>query len=71
MAQGEEGFIVLYPTIKEQALRCNFKNYNMDMVTQDTILYQTLDLKLQPESLSKDLNIDTKIRAGLASNKIK
>ena len=71
MAQGEEGFTVWYPTIKEQALRCNFKNYNMDMVTQDTILYQTLDLKLQPESLSKDLNIDTKIRAGLASNKIK
>ena len=53
-----------YPTIREQALSYNF-DYHTDTATRDAILYQTSGTKLQREILSKDLNMDTTIKAGL------
>ena len=52
--------------VREQALRCNFESYNVDTATRDAILFQTSDAKLQREILSKDLNMDATIKAGLA-----
>ena len=59
------GFAVWYLTIREQALKCNFEDYNADTATRDAILYQTSDTKLPREILLQDMNMDTTIKAGL------
>ena len=35
MGQGEKGFAVWYPTIREQALRCNFEEYKIESIVKD------------------------------------
>ena len=66
MNQGDKDFASWFVTIREQAMRCNFENYNADTATRDAILFQTSDTKLQREILSKDLYMDATIKAGLA-----
>ena len=70
MDQDEKWFPVWYPTIREQALRCNFEDYNADMATRDAILFQTSDTKLQRDILSKDLDMDATVKAGLALEQV-
>ena len=66
MGQGEKDFAVWYPLIKEQALRCNFTDYNAETAARDAILFQTSNKKLQRDILSKDLDFQATIKAGLA-----
>ena len=55
-----------YPLVKEQDLRCNFTDYNADTAARDAILFQTSNKKLQRDILSKDLDFQATIKAGLA-----
>ena len=61
LTQGERQFSVWYPKVKEQALRCLFKNYDSNKPTRNAILYKTSDSKLQREVLSKDLDMELTI----------
>ena len=66
MDQGEKDFAVWYPMVKEQSLRCKFTDYNADAAARDAILFQTSNEKLQRDILSKDLDLQATIKAGLA-----
>ena len=58
--------MVWYPVMKEQALRCSFEDYDVEQATRDALLFQTSNSKLQREILTKDLDMEAAIKAGLA-----
>ena len=47
-------------------MRCLFENYDSEQATRDTLQFQTSDNKLQIEILTKDLDMEAAIKAGLA-----
>ena len=69
--QGQKAFASWFPIVKEHAKHCDFTGYDTDAATRDSILFQTLNVKLQQKILAEDLNLADTIKYGLALEQTK
>ena len=54
MPQGGGSFAQWYPTVREQADRCVWTDYDAKQAARDALLFQTSDTKLQKKILQKN-----------------
>ena len=66
LPQGDLPFSSWYPTIREQAKRCDFTDYSEVEAARDSILYNASNPKLQQKILTENLNYDDTIKYGLS-----
>ena len=66
MAQGDQPFSCWWSKVKEQADKCTFAGYNLEIAARDAIQYQTNNTKLRKRMLAEDLDLVEVIKLGLA-----
>ena len=66
MPQKGRSFSEWWPMVKEQADRCDWRNYDEKHACRDALLYQTDDTSLQKKIIAENLSYEDTIKAGIS-----
>ena len=66
MPQKGMSFSEWWPTVKEQADRCDWRHYDEKQACRDALLYQTDDTSLQKKIIAENLSYEDTIKAGIS-----